>query len=145
MRRLPGGALLAASLLAGCASAARPGASLPGIVSTDTLAAWLGMGPISLIDVRTDVSTYLKDHLPGLDAIRVLQLVDLHDRVDRGAVQAGDVAQVLAALDHVLERRRLGRDLRGGSRGAARLLGRRVGWARRGRRNRRSQAAERRW
>jgi thiosulfate/3-mercaptopyruvate sulfurtransferase len=38
---------------------------LPGLVSTDTLAAWLGERPVSLIDVRTEVASYLKDHLPG--------------------------------------------------------------------------------
>ena len=40
-------------------------AQLPRIVSTDTLAAWLERQPVSLIDVRTEVATYLKDHLPG--------------------------------------------------------------------------------
>jgi thiosulfate/3-mercaptopyruvate sulfurtransferase len=44
---------------------ARRGATLPGIVSTDSLVAWQRRGPVSLIDVRTDVFTYLKDHLPG--------------------------------------------------------------------------------
>jgi thiosulfate/3-mercaptopyruvate sulfurtransferase len=39
--------------------------SLPGIVSTEELAAWQRERPVSLIDVRTDVFTYLKDHLPG--------------------------------------------------------------------------------
>jgi thiosulfate/3-mercaptopyruvate sulfurtransferase len=40
-------------------------AQLPRIMSTDTLAAWLERQPVSLIDVRTEVATYLKDHLPG--------------------------------------------------------------------------------
>jgi thiosulfate/3-mercaptopyruvate sulfurtransferase len=40
-------------------------ARLPGIVSTDELARWQAEGPVSLIDVRTDVFTYLRDHLPG--------------------------------------------------------------------------------
>jgi thiosulfate/3-mercaptopyruvate sulfurtransferase len=34
-------------------------------VSTEQLAAWQQERPVSLIDVRTDVFTYLKDHLPG--------------------------------------------------------------------------------
>lgn len=64
-------ALAAVWWATGCASrppesnaAPRP-AQLPGIVSTDTLAAWLSERPVSLIDVRTEVATYLKDHLPG--------------------------------------------------------------------------------
>lgn len=65
-------ALLLAALAGGCAthrvedrSRTEAAAPLPGIVSTDTLAAWLRERPVSLVDVRTDVSTYLKDHLPG--------------------------------------------------------------------------------
>ena len=62
-------------LLAACASrgtspatpagASLPTGSLPGIVSTDTLAAWQARGPVILVDIRTDVFTYLKSHLPG--------------------------------------------------------------------------------
>jgi thiosulfate/3-mercaptopyruvate sulfurtransferase len=36
----------------------------PRLVSTEELSQWLKNRPISLIDVRTDVFTYLKDHLP---------------------------------------------------------------------------------
>jgi thiosulfate/3-mercaptopyruvate sulfurtransferase len=57
-------ALLVGSLVASCASQ-RVEQSLPDIVSTDTLAVWLRERSISLIDVRTDVATYLKNHLPG--------------------------------------------------------------------------------
>jgi thiosulfate/3-mercaptopyruvate sulfurtransferase len=39
--------------------------ALPGIISTDSLSAWQERGPVSLIDVRTDVFSYLRDHLPG--------------------------------------------------------------------------------
>ncbi|MGH7525870.1 MAG: sulfurtransferase [Gemmatimonadales bacterium] len=41
------------------------GDSLPGIVSTDELAAWQAERAVSVVDVRTDVFTYLKGHLPG--------------------------------------------------------------------------------
>lgn len=37
----------------------------PRLVSTDELAVWMKQGPVSIVDVRTDVFTYLKDHLPG--------------------------------------------------------------------------------
>jgi thiosulfate/3-mercaptopyruvate sulfurtransferase len=55
----------------GCAGSTPPVASPepsgrpPGIVSTEELARWQAQGPVSLIDVRTDVFTYLRDHLPG--------------------------------------------------------------------------------
>lgn len=83
MRRSHGalGLLLAAGLLVeGCAAAVSPvagsgaeaptpsipaAARLPTIVSTERLAAWLERGDVSVVDVRTDVFTYLKDHLPG--------------------------------------------------------------------------------
>lgn len=61
------------SLAVGCARAggsALDGApivepSLPRLVSTDELARWQRNGPVSLIDVRSDLFTYLKGHLPG--------------------------------------------------------------------------------
>ena len=66
------GILLLVAGTAGCAgrgSAALDSppaaARLPGIVSTDELAAWQRERSVVLIDVRTDVFTYLKDHLPG--------------------------------------------------------------------------------
>ncbi len=42
-----------------------PAGSLPGIVSTDELAAWQARGPVVLVDIRTDVFAYLRSHLPG--------------------------------------------------------------------------------
>jgi thiosulfate/3-mercaptopyruvate sulfurtransferase len=65
--------VVALCLLLGCAShqgvagtLAGPSArSLPGLISTDQLAEWQRGGRVSLIDVRSDVFTYLKGHLPG--------------------------------------------------------------------------------
>ena len=37
----------------------------PRLLSTDNLADWLRKGPVNIVDVRPDVSTYLQDHLPG--------------------------------------------------------------------------------
>ncbi|HZN97600.1 MAG TPA: sulfurtransferase [Gemmatimonadales bacterium] len=55
-------------LLAGvhlsCAQGGRS-PSLPRLVSTDQLAGWLQDRRVNLVDVRTDVFTYLKGHLPG--------------------------------------------------------------------------------
>ncbi|HEY8197389.1 MAG TPA: sulfurtransferase [Gemmatimonadales bacterium] len=39
--------------------------NLPALVSTDQLAEWQRAGGVSLIDVRSDVFTYLRGHLPG--------------------------------------------------------------------------------
>jgi thiosulfate/3-mercaptopyruvate sulfurtransferase len=40
-------------------------APLPRLVSSEQLARWLEQGPVSLVDVRPDVFTYLQGHLPG--------------------------------------------------------------------------------
>lgn len=40
-------------------------AALPGLVSTEQLAKWQLNGRVNVIDVRADLFTYLKGHLPG--------------------------------------------------------------------------------
>lgn len=50
---------------AGGALADPPAPGLPALVSTDQLAEWQRGGRVSLIDVRSDVFTYLRGHLPG--------------------------------------------------------------------------------
>ena len=40
-------------------------AAVPRLVSTETFARWQRQGPVSVVDVRADLFTYLKDHLPG--------------------------------------------------------------------------------
>jgi thiosulfate/3-mercaptopyruvate sulfurtransferase len=62
-------------LLLGCASRQAEGAAgvlagssarnPPALVSTDQLAEWQRGGRVSLIDVRSDVFSYLRGHLPG--------------------------------------------------------------------------------
>jgi thiosulfate/3-mercaptopyruvate sulfurtransferase len=39
--------------------------TLPRLVSTEELARWQQRGPVRAVDVRADLFTYLKDHLPG--------------------------------------------------------------------------------
>lgn len=39
--------------------------NLPQLVSTEELASWIQAGAVNLVDIRSDVVTYLKDHLPG--------------------------------------------------------------------------------
>ncbi len=58
-------------------------AGLPDLVSTEELAGWLREGPVSLIDVRTDVFTYLRDHLPGATFLHTETL-----RASRGGIPA---------------------------------------------------------
>ena len=73
IRGLRAGAAALACLLGGCGPSAAPqaqvaparAASLPGIVSTEELAAWQARGPVVLVDIRTDVFAYLRGHLPG--------------------------------------------------------------------------------
>jgi thiosulfate/3-mercaptopyruvate sulfurtransferase len=62
-------------LAAGCggsgspAAAAAPERASPAahLVSTDELTRWQARGPVVLLDVRTDVFTYLAGHLPGAE------------------------------------------------------------------------------
>lgn len=73
MRRIRAAALAALVSMAPACTSGRtapevgtePAAALPGIVSTDRLAAWMEEGPVVLVDVRTDVFAYLRGHLPG--------------------------------------------------------------------------------
>jgi thiosulfate/3-mercaptopyruvate sulfurtransferase len=67
------GALVLGGLLLSCTAqrqgqGVRPSGgepNLPRLVSTDRLASWIEAGEVDLVDVRSDVVTYLKDHLPG--------------------------------------------------------------------------------
>ena len=67
------GALLLGYLLFSCGAQRQrenPGpllrqASLPRLITTSELDSWLKAGKVDLVDVRSDVTAYLKDHLPG--------------------------------------------------------------------------------
>ena len=59
---------------AGCAAASRPTgaapaptAMLPRLISTEELARWQSERRVVVLDVRTDLFTYLKGHLPGAE------------------------------------------------------------------------------
>jgi thiosulfate/3-mercaptopyruvate sulfurtransferase len=76
------------ALVAACAGGSQPATQaapaevrLPGIVSTDTLAAWLQAGPVLLLDVRTDVFAYLSGHLPGAEYLNTETI-----RASRGGI-----------------------------------------------------------
>ncbi|MEP7226978.1 MAG: sulfurtransferase [Gemmatimonadales bacterium] len=68
--------------------AAPSASSLPALVSTDQLAEWQRRGQVILIDVRTDLFTYLKGHLPGAAYLNTETL---------RATQGGIPAQLLSA------------------------------------------------
>jgi thiosulfate/3-mercaptopyruvate sulfurtransferase len=46
-------------------------AALPRLVSTEELARWQQQGPVRIVDVRADLFTYLKDHLPGAEYLNI--------------------------------------------------------------------------
>jgi thiosulfate/3-mercaptopyruvate sulfurtransferase len=88
--------LLILSALVACASRRHPTAgvsspprSLPSLISTEQLAALQREGRVTLIDVRSDLFTYLENHLPGS--------VYLNTETLR-ASSAGIPAQLLSAV-----------------------------------------------
>ena len=69
-----------------CAMGALPlhGQRMPALLSTDSLAAWQAADrPVQLLDVRLDVWTYLKGHLPGAQYLNIESL-----RASRAGVPA---------------------------------------------------------
>ena len=71
---------------------ASPGDSTPPrLVSTEDLASWLAAGRVNLVDVRSDVAAYLKDHLPGA--------VSLHPETLRSS-DGGLPTQLLSARSY---------------------------------------------
>jgi len=74
------GAVLLAFLLT--PAAAQQGTGVPRLLSTDSLAAWQERGvPMRLLDVRLDVWTYLKGHLPAAQYLNIESL-----RASKGGV-----------------------------------------------------------
>jgi thiosulfate/3-mercaptopyruvate sulfurtransferase len=71
--RLGRGLVPLACLVGGCGPSLPPPAvgvsaadvARPSLVSTEQLAAWQADGPVILVDIRTDVFSYLRGHLPG--------------------------------------------------------------------------------
>jgi thiosulfate/3-mercaptopyruvate sulfurtransferase len=69
--------VLTAFLLGLCGACGDKGSRtqlLPRLVSTQELASWQGKDSLSIIDVRADLFTYLKDHLPGAAYVNVENL-----------------------------------------------------------------------
>jgi thiosulfate/3-mercaptopyruvate sulfurtransferase len=64
-------------------SSMSPNIHLPGLVSTEQLAKWETEGGVNVVDVRSDVFTYLKGHLPGAEYLNPESL-----RASEGGVPA---------------------------------------------------------
>jgi thiosulfate/3-mercaptopyruvate sulfurtransferase len=71
-----------------CASRRSRDESLPKLISTEELARWQRRDSLSIIDVRTDLFNYLKDHLPGAMYLNIETL---------RATSGGIPAQLLSA------------------------------------------------
>ena len=92
-------AVLLGGLPLGCGGRATPDigaaaptkAALPRLVSTEELAHWQRDRPLTVLDVRPDMFTYLKDHLPGAEYLNIESL---------RAAQRGVPAQILTAKDY---------------------------------------------
>ena len=80
-------------------AAALAKASTPRLVSTEELAHWRRDRPPIVLDVRPDMFTYLKDHLPGAEYLNIESL---------RAAQLGVPAQILTAKDYAQLFGRLG-------------------------------------
>jgi thiosulfate/3-mercaptopyruvate sulfurtransferase len=81
------------------ASVAEPHGHLPSLVSTDQLAQWQKAEPVRVVDIRSDLFTYLEGHLPGA--------VYLHPETLR-ASEGGIPAQLLTARSYAELFSRLG-------------------------------------
>lgn len=95
-RRWIAAGLIGFSMVPACAPAsaspepvpAPSSGTVPGLVSTGELAAWQRERKVNLIDVRSDVFTYLKGHLPGAVYLNIETL---------RASEGGIPAQLLSA------------------------------------------------
>jgi thiosulfate/3-mercaptopyruvate sulfurtransferase len=104
--------LLGAELLLGLGCAGRTGSSPvpaggaapPSIVSTDELARWQARGPVVLIDVRTDVFTYLKGHLPGAEYLNTETIRASEGGIPTRLLSGEQYAQLFSRLGISLER-----------------------------------------
>lgn len=103
-------AMLLGALLAACVPSARavPAAApapspasaeravVAGIVSTDTLAAWMARKPVRVLDVRSDLFTFLRGHLPNAQYLHTETLRATREGIP-GQLLEGDWYQSLFA------------------------------------------------
>ena len=82
------------------ASAVAPaaGGSLPKLVTTEELARWQAEGPVLAIDVRSDVFTYLKGHLPGAEYLNMETLRASEGGIPTRLLSAGAYRELFSRL-----------------------------------------------
>jgi thiosulfate/3-mercaptopyruvate sulfurtransferase len=103
MKRAAAGLLMLFALVA-CASRRAPTAgigtsrSLPSLISTEQLAALQRDGKVSLIDVRSDLFTYLENHLPGSVYLNTETLRASSAGVPAQLLSGGAYAELFARL-----------------------------------------------
>jgi thiosulfate/3-mercaptopyruvate sulfurtransferase len=93
-------------LAAGCGGRSVPGASAvpveggspPKLVSTEELARWQAEGPVLAIDVRSDVFTYLKGHLPGAEYLNMETLRASEGGIPTRLLSAGAYRELFSRL-----------------------------------------------
>jgi thiosulfate/3-mercaptopyruvate sulfurtransferase len=106
MRSLPVPVLVLGCLITACTSSAVPlveaapttKETLPRLASTEELARWQREGPLSVVDVRADVFTYLKDHLPGAVYLNIETLRATSGGVPTQLLSPGAYAELFGRL-----------------------------------------------
>ena len=92
------GTLRRAAAPAPAGAGAPAGSSLPALVSTDELARWQAEGPVVVLDVRTDVFTYLKGHLPGAEYLNTETLRASEGGIPTRLLSAGAYRDLFSRL-----------------------------------------------
>jgi thiosulfate/3-mercaptopyruvate sulfurtransferase len=72
--------------------------SLPSLISTQQLAAWQREGTVSVVDVRSDLFTYLENHLPGSVYLNTETLRATSSGVPAQLLSAGAYAELFTRL-----------------------------------------------
>jgi thiosulfate/3-mercaptopyruvate sulfurtransferase len=78
--------------------------TLPRLVSTEELARWQKREPVSLVDVRADLFTYLKDHLPGAVYLNIETLRASSGGVPAQLLSSRAYAELFARLGLSIDR-----------------------------------------
>jgi thiosulfate/3-mercaptopyruvate sulfurtransferase len=105
-------ALAAAALIGGACGGRTPAAAPPPdhgptavhLVSTDELARWQAQGPVVLLDVRTDVFTYLKGHLPGAEYVNTETIRASEGGIPTRLLSAGAYRELFGRLGIAFDR-----------------------------------------